>query len=251
MVKLLESCSFRPVISRFKVYVIDEAHMLTYHAFGSMLKVLEEPPEHVKFVLCSTDVTKIPPTILSRSVILFFNQINSTDISQLLTFISKKESVHFEQGVLDILVRFAKGSVRDSLNTLEAVIMLAGGKTITQTIASKALGTLTDEDMVKILRSLYNRSLIDVIDSVEYMKALGVKPLNVLYQILNSLENLLIQRFTFTKPGCNFKETPFDWTTEEMKNFYQLLLLGFKDLRYSPDDFSVLTLLLSRVTLNY
>jgi DNA polymerase-3 subunit gamma/tau len=128
MRQLLENAVYAPTRGRFKVYVIDEVHMLSNSAFNAMLKTLEEPPEHVKFILATTDPQKIPVTVLSRCLQFNLKQMPSDTISGHLAHILQAESVPFDLPALGLIARSASGSVRDALSLLDQAIAHGAGK---------------------------------------------------------------------------------------------------------------------------
>src|SRR5690554_5909859 len=128
MTQLLEQAVYAPGSGRFKVYMIDEVHMLTGHAFNAMLKTLEEPPEHVKFILATTDPQKIPVTVLSRCLQFNLKQMSPGAIVDHLAHVLAEEGVEFERAALTHLARAADGSMRDALSLLEQAIAHGAGK---------------------------------------------------------------------------------------------------------------------------
>ena len=128
MRELLDQAQYMPVSGRFKVYIIDEVHMLSRSAFNSMLKTLEEPPEHVKFILATTDPQKVPVTVLSRCLQFNLKQMATDAIVGHLAHVLQQENIEFETSALDALARAARGSMRDSLSLLDQAIAYSGGK---------------------------------------------------------------------------------------------------------------------------
>src|SRR6202008_206254 len=128
MRQLLETAQYAPTRGRFKVYVIDEVHQLSGHAFNAMLKTLEEPPEHMKFILATTDPQKIPVTVLSRCLQFNLKQMPREAIVEHLDAILQKENISFEPAALRLIAQAAQGSMRDALSLLDQAIAYAGGK---------------------------------------------------------------------------------------------------------------------------
>src|SRR5678815_1648709 len=141
MRQLLETAQYAPTRGRFKVYVIDEVHQLSGHAFNAMLKTLEEPPEHMKFILATTDPQKIPVTVLSRCLQFNLKQMPRESIAAHLKAILEKESITAEPEALALLARAAAGSMRDALSLLDQAIAHGGGK-VSAASVSDMLGTI-------------------------------------------------------------------------------------------------------------
>ena len=150
---LLEKAAYAPSSGRYKVYMIDEVHMLTNHAFNAMLKTLEEPPEHVKFILATTDPQKIPVTILSRCLQFNLKQMPVPLIVEHLEKVLAAEKVDYEVNALRVLAKAAQGSMRDALSLTDQAIAYAAGK-VTEESVRGMLGTLDDAYLIRILDCL-------------------------------------------------------------------------------------------------
>ncbi len=155
--QLRQNAGVRPSRSRFKIYIIDEVHMLTREAFNALLKTLEEPPEHVKFIFCTTEPTKIPITILSRCQRFDFAGILTRSIHQRLQQIVAAEGVEAEPEALEILARRAAGSMRDSQSLLEQLLAFSSGR-ITVADVHGMLGTAGEERLAALLGHLIARN---------------------------------------------------------------------------------------------
>ena len=153
MAQLLEQAIYAPSNARFKVYMIDEVHMLTNHAFNAMLKTLEEPPEHIKFILATTDPQKIPVTVLSRCLQFNLKQMPPGHIVSHLENILGQESIEFETPALRLLAQGAQGSMRDALSLTDQAIAYAAGK-VTLDAVQGMLGALDQSFLVRILDAL-------------------------------------------------------------------------------------------------
>ncbi len=153
MTQLLERAAYAPTSGRYKVYVIDEVHMLSGHAFNAMLKTLEEPPEHVKFILATTDPQKIPVTVLSRCLQFNLKQMPLTHIVDHLTRVLEAEDVTFEPAALRHLAKAAAGSMRDALSLLDQAIAHGAGKVEDEGVRAM-LGTVGDEHLFALLDGL-------------------------------------------------------------------------------------------------
>ena len=150
MRQLLETAQYAPTRARFKVYVIDEVHQLSGHAFNAMLKTLEEPPEHMKFILATTDPQKIPVTVLSRCLQFNLKQMPRDAIASHLANVLTKENIAFEPDALNLLARAAAGSMRDALSLLDQAIAHGGGKAGAASVADM-LGAIDQTHLVRLL----------------------------------------------------------------------------------------------------
>lgn len=180
---LIEHTKYKPSSARFKVFIIDEVHMLTTQAFNALLKTLEEPPGFVKFILATTDPLKLPATILSRTQHFRFNKIAQNDVIHHLSFILNKENIDFEQGALEILARSGQGSLRDTLTLLDQAIIFSKGKVNTTSVVDM-LGLidpkimddifstiLACEDITKIVKDLEIYEVSQICDEMTiYLK---------------------------------------------------------------------------------
>ncbi|WP_436975507.1 DNA polymerase III subunit gamma/tau, partial [Paraburkholderia tropica] len=153
MAALLERAVYAPVDARFKVYMIDEVHMLTNHAFNAMLKTLEEPPPHVKFILATTDPQKIPVTVLSRCLQFNLKQMPAGNIVEHLTHILGEEKVEFESQALRLLARAADGSMRDALSLTDQAIAYSANQ-VTEEAVRGMLGALDQSYLIRLIDAL-------------------------------------------------------------------------------------------------
>ncbi|HEY2839237.1 MAG TPA: DNA polymerase III subunit gamma/tau, partial [Pirellulales bacterium] len=183
MRELRHNVGIRPSRSRFKIYIIDEVHMLTREAFNALLKTLEEPPEHVKFVFCTTEAEKIPVTILSRCQRFDFAGIQAASIVGRLQQIVAAEGVEAEPEALALLSRRAGGSMRDSQSLLEQLLSL-GARRITVTDVNQMLGTASDERLGRLLKHLVARDAGEALAELDSVVAEGVDVGQLLDQML-------------------------------------------------------------------
>ncbi len=156
--EIINRVGYAPVRGRYKVYIIDEVHMLTTAAFNALLKTLEEPPSHVVFVLCTTDPQKIPATILSRVQRFDFRPIGNDDIHRRLAYVCEQEGFAFEDAALNLVVRHARGGMRDALSTLEQLSVFGGGS-ITSAAAQDLLGSVPGAEMDHVVEALAARDV--------------------------------------------------------------------------------------------
>jgi DNA polymerase-3 subunit gamma/tau len=189
--QLRQNVNIRPSRARFKIYIIDEVHMLTREAFNALLKTLEEPPEHVKFIFCTTEPTKIPITILSRCQRFDFAGILTGAIVQRLKQIVAAEGVEAEGEALEVLARRAAGSMRDSQSLLEQLLAFAPGR-ITVADVNGMLGAASDARMVELIRHLLARDPKAVLADLDSALHAGVDVAQFVEQLLGCLRDCMV-----------------------------------------------------------
>ena len=235
--ELLDNVQYKPVVGRFKVYLIDEVHMLSRHSFNALLKTLEEPPEYVKFLLATTDPQKLPVTILSRCLQFHLKALDETQISQHLAHILTQENIPFEEPALIKLAKAAQGSIRDSLSLTDQAIAM-GNRQVTNSVVSNMLGLLDDNYSIDILYALHQgngellmRTLQKVADAAgDWDKLLG-ECAEKLHQI--ALMQLLPQKFSDDNEHFSFLAKHI--SPEDVQFFYQVIVSGRKDLSNAPN----------------
>ena len=166
---LRENVTYMPSAARVKIYIIDEVHMLSTAAFNALLKTLEEPPEHVLFIFATTEVHKIPATILSRCQRHDLSRISLDQISGHLGSLCEKEGFSIERQSLDLMAMEADGSIRDALSLLDRVLSACPDKVVTQEMVSASLGTMDRQLMADLAHAVFNRqggALIDLVDRI-------------------------------------------------------------------------------------
>lgn len=235
--ELLDNVQYKPVVGRFKVYLIDEVHMLSRHSFNALLKTLEEPPEYVKFLLATTDPQKLPVTILSRCLQFHLKALDETQISQHLAHILTQENIPFEEPALIKLAKAAQGSIRDSLSLTDQAIAMSD-RQVTNSVVSNMLGLLDDNCSIDILYALHQgngellmRTLQKVADAAgDWDKLLG-ECAEKLHQI--ALMQLLPQKSSDDNEHFSFLAKHI--SPEDVQFFYQVIVSGRKDLSNAPN----------------
>ncbi|MGL6226814.1 MAG: DNA polymerase III subunit gamma/tau [Thermoguttaceae bacterium] len=188
---LRQNTSIRPSRARFKIYIIDEVHMLTREAFNALLKTLEEPPNHVKFIFCTTEANKIPITILSRCQRFDFAGIDSTEIAEKLAQIATAEKVTADEGVFETLARRAAGSMRDAQSLLEQLLSFAP-EHIRINDVHEMLGTADDQRVFRLLESLLNCETTQIFEELDQLSSEGVDYGLFLEQIMGAFRDLMV-----------------------------------------------------------
>ncbi len=238
---LLEKAAYAPSNARFKVYMIDEVHMLTNHAFNAMLKTLEEPPEHVKFILATTDPQKIPVTILSRCLQFNLKQMPVALIVEHLEKVLAAEKVTYEVNALRVLAKAAQGSMRDALSLTDQAIAYAAGKVTEESIRSM-LGTLDDAYLIRILDCLIAKdgaSLLAVANEMGERSmsfSLALQDLSSLLQKIAAAQVVPESVLEDWPEAGEIRRLATQLTKEEAQLFYQITITSRPDLSLAPDE---------------
>ncbi len=252
MAQLLEQAVYAPSNARFKVYMIDEVHMLTNHAFNAMLKTLEEPPEHVKFILATTDPQKIPVTVLSRCLQFNLKQMPPGHIVAHLDDILGQESIAFETPALRLLAQGAHGSMRDALSLTDQAIAYAAG-TITLEAVQGMLGALDQSYLIRLLDALAQRDGAVLLSVADEMAARSLSYHGALRDLGTLLHRIALAQ---SVPAALPDDLPeradilrlaalFD--AEEIQLFYQIAVHGRNELGLAPDEYSGFSMTLLRM----
>src|SRR5262245_6608802 len=181
--ELRQNVNLRPTRGRYKIYIIDEVHMLTREAFNALLKTLEEPPEHVKFIFATTDPQKIPVTILSRCQRFDFGTIGNDRIQKRLEGIVQAEGIEVDESVLELVTRRASGSMRDALSLMDQLLAF-GGERVTAEQVHQLLGTANEDRLLQLATSLIDRDAGKAIDAVDEAESHGVQLGELIDQLL-------------------------------------------------------------------
>jgi DNA polymerase-3 subunit gamma/tau len=250
MRQLLENAVYAPTRGRFKVYVIDEVHMLSNSAFNAMLKTLEEPPEHVKFILATTDPQKIPVTVLSRCLQFNLKQMTPTSISGHLKHILEAEGISAEPGALNLLSRSAAGSMRDALSLLDQAIAHGSGK-VEETQVRDMLGTVDLDYLFSILDALLAGDASGMLAVADDMATRSLSFDAALQELASLLTRLQVAQLAPQAVADDLPERVrlLDLAARLDPEFvqlaYQIAVHGRKELPLAPDDLSgfIMTLL--------
>ncbi|MBU3630517.1 DNA polymerase III subunit gamma/tau [Polynucleobacter sp. AP-Melu-500A-A1] len=238
---LLEKAAYAPSNARYKVYMIDEVHMLTNHAFNAMLKTLEEPPEHVKFILATTDPQKIPVTILSRCLQFNLKQMPVPLIVEHLEKVLAAEKVEYEVNALRVLAKAAQGSMRDALSLTDQAIAYAAGK-VTEESVRGMLGTLDDAYLIRILDCLIAKdgaSLLAIANEMGERSmsfSLALQDLSSLLQKIASAQVVPESVLDDWPEAGEIRRLATQFTKEEAQLFYQITITSRPDLSLAPDE---------------
>ncbi|WP_028219175.1 DNA polymerase III subunit gamma/tau [Paraburkholderia oxyphila] len=252
MAALLERAVYAPVDARFKVYMIDEVHMLTNHAFNAMLKTLEEPPPHVKFILATTDPQKIPVTVLSRCLQFNLKQMPAANIVEHLTHILGEEKVEFEPQALRLLARAADGSMRDALSLTDQAIAYSANQ-VTEEAVRGMLGALDQSYLIRLIDALVVGDGAQVLAIADEMSLRSLSFSTALQDLASLFHRVAWAQFA---PASVLDEWPEAddlrrfadvLSAEQVQLFYQIATLGRSELGLAPDEYAGFTMTLLRM----
>jgi DNA polymerase-3 subunit gamma/tau len=233
--ELLDNVQYAPTKGRFKVYLIDEVHMLSGHSFNALLKTLEEPPPHVKFLLATTDPQKLPMTVLSRCLQFHLKNLTIEQISTQLAYILEQEQLTFETPALQQLARAADGSMRDALSLLDQAIAHGDGRVNLDTVRAM-LGTIAPTHLYGIIEALINNNAQALYEQVQSLSEFGVDFAHVMEELLGLLHQMALLHVLPNINSSLFSdnETPRalakKLTAEQLQLYYQIAILGRRDL---------------------
>ncbi|MES2150281.1 MAG: DNA polymerase III subunit gamma/tau [Pseudomonadota bacterium] len=252
MAQLLEQAVYAPSNARFKVYMIDEVHMLTNHAFNSMLKTLEEPPEHVKFILATTDPQKIPVTVLSRCLQFNLKQMPPGHIIGHLDNILGQEGISFEQPALRLLAQGAHGSMRDALSLTDQAIAYAAGQ-VTLDAVQGMLGALDQTYLVRLLDALLAQDGADLMAVADEMASRSLSYNGALQDLGTLLHRIaLAQSVPSAVPDdlpelADILRLAESFDAQEVQLYYQIAVHGRNEIGLAPDEYAGFTMTLLRM----
>jgi DNA polymerase-3 subunit gamma/tau len=249
---LLESALYAPSSGRFKVYIIDEVHMLSKSAFNAMLKTLEEPPGHVKFVLATTDPQKIPVTVLSRCLQFNLKQLPPALITAHLKQVLEAEQIPFEAPALSLISRSAQGSMRDALSLLDQAIAYSSGR-IVESLIRDMLGTIDHGYLYDLLVAIGARDGFALIRITDNLSERGISFDGVLQDLATLLHRIALAQYV--EQGIPDDEPDRDrllllanqFSSEELHLYYQIAIHGRDEIRLAPDEYAGFSMTMLRM----
>lgn len=249
--ELLENAQYAPSRGRYKIYLIDEAHMLSGHSFNALLKTLEEPPPHVKFLLATTDPQKIPLTVLSRCLQFGLKKLPSDQIEARLAQILDAEQLAFDGEALRLLARAADGSLRDALSLLDQAIAYGGGRVGASEVEGM-LGGVAQGSLKGLVEALAKLDARAVMAEVARLAETGLDFTEVLRELLSLFHRIALAQ---QLPETAEQDEERDWilaraealSPEDVQLYYQIALLGQRDLPLAPDPRTGLEMVLLRM----
>ncbi|MFM0071165.1 DNA polymerase III subunit gamma/tau [Paraburkholderia sediminicola] len=252
MAALLERAVYAPVDARFKVYMIDEVHMLTNHAFNAMLKTLEEPPSHVKFILATTDPQKIPVTVLSRCLQFNLKQMPAGHIVSHLEHILGEEKVPFDAQALRLLARAADGSMRDALSLTDQAIAYSANQ-VNEEAVRGMLGALDQSYLIRLLDALADGDGAAVLSVADEMALRSLSFSTALQDLASLLHRIAWAQFAPSSvldewpEAADLRRFAEALSAEQVQLFYQIATIGRSELGLAPDEYAGFTMTLLRM----
>lgn len=249
---LLDNAQYAPTAGRFKVYIIDEVHMLSKSAFNAMLKTLEEPPAHVKFILATTDPQKVPVTVLSRCLQFNLRQMAGTSIIGHLQNILGQENIQFEPTALHLISRAAAGSMRDALSLTDQAIAY-GGQTVNEAEVRAMLGAIDQSYLYQLLEALLANDGGSIINQAKLMEERSISFEAALNDFAQLLHQIAIAQTVPESVADDLPEREVllsltqKISPETLQLYYQIALLGRRDIGLAPDEYAGFTMSLLRM----
>ncbi len=236
---LLDNVQYLPAKGRFKVYIIDEVHMLSGHSFNALLKTLEEPPEHVKFLLATTDPQKLPITVLSRCLQFNLKILSQELLQKQLQHVLAEEKIEFENEACRKLALAANGSVRDALSLLDQAIAFGQGSVITSDV-NIMLGTIDTSKIFVLLEALLSNNAKALLEVIAELAELAADFTNVIDNLLEILQQIAVVQLVTDVDTTNWqhqgliRKLAVQLKPEEVQLYYQIGLIGKRDLSLAP-----------------
>lgn len=253
--ELLDSARYAPTNARYKVYIIDEVHMLSKGAFNALLKTLEEPPAHVKFIFATTEIRKVPVTILSRCQRFDLQRLSVETLTQLFTKILSNENIPAETEALDIIAKAADGSARDGLSLLDQAIVLSNGN-INTDVVKKMLGLADRSQTLTLFENLVNGNMEAVLKDISEQYTNGATPMIVLQDLINITHDLakvkIIPALLNSTSLSEIEKKTFATLSTScslavLSKIWQMLIKGISEINMAPSAVEALEMILLRV----
>lgn len=250
--ELLDNVQYAPSRGRYKVYLIDEVHMLSTSSFNALLKTLEEPPPHVKFLFATTDPQKLPVTILSRCLQFNLRRLDIKQIADHLAFILQQENIEFEVEALNQIAFAADGSMRDALSLLDQAIAFAGGM-VTAEIVSQMLGSVSQQQLIQLLDAFAAKDAKALLAHTDELASLGRDFVVVLDGLMTSLQRIATIQLIADAESLDQQDDAAlqnfatIFSTETVQLLYQIALHGKRDMPYAADPRSGFEMTLLRM----
>lgn len=216
--RILDEVSFAPLIGKYKVYIIDEVHMLSTSAFNALLKTLEEPPAHVIFILATTDPQKIIPTVLSRCQRYNFSKINRVDLKNRMKTVLNAEDLSYEEEALDIIANLAEGGMRDALSILDQVLSYNDEGIFLEDV-QKMFGLITTEEKINLLINIHSGNIEDVIIKIRQMYVNGINLKQLVVDLIEILKDVILY---IDSANDNILTIINGIQAAQLKNYYQI-----------------------------
>ncbi len=252
--EIIENVKYNPVLGKYKVYIIDEVHMLSKSAFNALLKTLEEPPPHSKFIFATTEISKVPVTILSRCQRFDLRRIEKKELANFLEKIALKEDISLEKEALNLITKASDGSVRDSLSILDQANIFKSGNEIKAAEIINMLGFAKMGDLYTLSKNILENNLSDLMSMLNDMYERGSETSKIIEDLMSIInwscklkinQNLLNDEF-LTDEDKSFANFILQYDHGKLNIFWQSLMKGYDEIKISPHPHSTLEMILLR-----
>ena len=237
MREILENAQYTPTKNLYKIYLIDEVHMLSKSSFNALLKTLEEPPAHIKFLLATTDPKKLPITVLSRCLQFNLNKLSHEEILNHLKFIMDEEKLKFDESALSKIAEFGNGSMRDALSLLDQSISYGNGS-VKEEDLKEMLGLVNHNEIVKLAKLINNRDAEKILSFVRDLAHKGENLANALRDLTSIFHQISIAQITQDKNqmSSEIADLANSFSAQDLQLYYQIAINGQKDMNLSPSE---------------
>ena len=237
MREILENAQYTPTKNLYKIYLIDEVHMLSKSSFNALLKTLEEPPAHIKFLLATTDPKKLPITVLSRCLQFNLNKLSHEEILNHLKFIMDEEKLKFDESALSKIAEFGNGSMRDALSLLDQSISYGNGS-VKEEDLKEMLGLVNHNEIVKLAKLINNRDAEKILSFVKDLAHKGENFTNVLRDLTSIFHQVSIAQIIQDKNqmSSEIADLANSFSAQDLQLYYQIAINGQKDMNLSPSE---------------
>lgn len=251
--EVLDNARYMPTMGKYKIYIIDEVHMLSKSAFNAMLKTLEEPPTHVKFILATTDAHKVPVTILSRCLQFVLRNLPSQQIAAHLENIMREMHLSYEEGAIQLLARFATGSMRDALSLLDEALALSNNQIDTATVEAM-LGVVKRDTLYQLLLLISQDKKQELYQQLNDLRYKGINFAALLDELIFILNDLAVYKsFSIVPEGYEESQQSLFYqlgqclSNEQIQVFYQTVVQSKRDEAVIPDDYTGFLMMMVRL----
>ena len=237
MREILENAQYTPTKNLYKIYLIDEVHMLSKSSFNALLKTLEEPPAHIKFLLATTDPKKLPITVLSRCLQFNLNKLSHEEILNHLKFIMDEEKLKFDESALSKIAEFGNGSMRDALSLLDQSISYGNGN-VKEEDLKEMLGLVNHNEIVKLAKLINNRDAEKILSFVRDLAHKGENLANALRDLTSIFHQISIAQIIQDKNqiSSEIADLANSFSAQDLQLYYQIAINGQKDMNLSPSE---------------
>ena len=237
MREILENAQYTPTKNLYKIYLIDEVHMLSKSSFNALLKTLEEPPAHIKFLLATTDPKKLPITVLSRCLQFNLNKLSHEEILNHLKFIMDEEKLKFDESALSKIAEFGNGSMRDALSLLDQSISYGNGS-VKEEDLKEMLGLVNHNEIVKLAKLINNRDAEKILSFVRDLAHKGENLANALRDLTSIFHQISIAQIIQDKNQISSEivDLANSFSAQDLQLYYQIAINGQKDMNLSPSE---------------